>query len=209
MRLVILGLQGSGKTYLTKHAIIPEYEDQYIVFDPNDEYAGYKRYIPRFTDSKEESKKELALFLKKVVIPNTQSLEDISKGKKPKKKRLRAVIFDEADLIAPSKSGIPLPLRSLAVKSRHLQLDIIFIARRPTDLNAYLMDTADYLAVYKQVGYNALKTMRALKIDSDKQIKALDYAKHEYLLFDREREAKQLNLEDFPVDILTERCIDE
>lgn len=200
MRLVILGLQGSGKTYLAKHRIIPEYGDEYIVFDPNNEYAGYHRYVPRFLGDDKRMKEEMALFVRRIVLPNTQSLEDLEKGKKPKPKRLKSVIFDEADLIAPSKSNIPAVLRDLVVRSRHLQLDLTFISRRPTDLNAYLMDTADYMVVYKQVGYNALKTMRALKIDSDKEIKSLDYNKHEFLLFDRERAYKQYTAETLPDD---------
>lgn len=198
MRLVILGLQGSGKTYLTKTKLIPRYGDEYIVWDPNSEYVGFHRYIPRFIGDDRRLKEELGLFIKKVVLPNTQSLEDLEKGKKPKPKRLKAVVFDEADLIAPSKSNIPAPLRDLVVRSRHLQLDIIFISRRPTDLNAYLMDTSDYMIVFKQVGYNALKTMRALKIDSDREIKELDFGLHEFLLFDRERSYQKFTADTLP-----------
>ncbi len=198
MRLVILGLQGSGKTYLTKTRFIPEYGDEYIVFDINNEYSGFHRYVPRFLGDDKRLKDEMGLFIKRVVLPNTQSLEDLEKGKKPKPKRLKAVIFDEADLIAPSKSNIPAVLRDLVVRSRHLQLDLIFISRRPTDLNAYLMDTSDYMIVYKQVGYNALKTMRALKIDSDREIRDLDFGEHEFLLFDRERSYRKYTSETLP-----------
>lgn len=204
MRLVILGLQGSGKTYLTKHKIIPEYGGQYIVFDPNKEYTGFNRYVPKFTDDTGALQQELNIFLRRFVLPNCQTLEKIEAGKKEKKKRLRCVVFDEADLIAPSRHNIPAALRDLVVRSRHLRVDVVFISRRPTDLNAYLMDTADYLAVYKQVGYNALKTMRALKIESDDAIKALDYHAHEFLLFDLEREYQKLTADTFPAGILAE-----
>lgn len=203
MRIVVLGLQGSGKTYLTKEVLIPEYGDAYIVFDPNNEYAGYRRYVPRFVADDGLLKDELKLFLKKLVYPNCQTLEDIEAGKKEKKKRLRAVVFDEADLIAPSRANIPAALRDLVVRSRHLQIDVIFISRRPTDLSAYLMDTADYLLVFKQVGYNALKTMRALKIESDDAIKGLDYENHEFLVFNREREFKSSTADSFDPKTLT------
>ncbi|MCC7570558.1 hypothetical protein KO465_04380 [Candidatus Micrarchaeota archaeon] len=198
MRLVVLGLQGSGKTYLVKTKVIPNYGDEYLVFDPNREYTGFNRYTPKFTGDDRRIKEELGLFIRKIILPNTQSLEDLEKGKKPKKKRLKLVVFDEADLIAPSKTNIPAPLRDLVVRSRHLQLDIIFISRRPTDLNAYLMDTSDYMIVFKQVGYNALKTMRALKIDSDAEIKDLVYEQHEFLLFDRERSYQRHTAETLP-----------
>ena len=207
MRLVILGLQGSGKTHLAKQSIIPHYGGKYIVFDPNAEYKGYTRYVPKFTGETAALQGELKLFIRRFVIPNCQTLEDVEAGKREKTKRLRAVIFDEADLVAPSRANIPAALRDLAVRSRHLRIDLIFIARRPTDLSAYLMDTADYLAVYKQVGYNALKTMRALKLDSDEAIRGLDFARHEFLLFDLEREYQKMTAETFPAEILGETVI--
>ena len=207
MRLVILGLQGSGKTHLAKESIIPHYGGKYIIFDPNGEYKGFTRYVPKFTGDTGALQEELKLFIRRFVLPNCQTLEDIEAGKKEKVKRLRAVIFDEADLIAPSRANIPAALRDLAVRSRHLRVDLIFIARRPTDLSAYLMDTADYMAVFKQVGYNALKTMKAVKLDSDDAIKGLDFARHEFLLFDLEREYQKMTAATFPAGILAETVI--
>jgi len=204
MRLVILGLQGSGKTHLVKESVIPHYGGKHIVFDPNDEYKGFTRYVPKFTGETAALQEELKLFIRRFVIPNCQTLEDVETGKREKAKRLRAVIFDEADLVAPSRANIPAALRDLAVRSRHLRIDLIFIARRPTDLSAYLMDTADYLAVFKQVGYNALKTMKALKLDSDVAIRNLDFPSYEFLLFDLEREYTKMTAEQFPVGILGE-----
>ena len=207
MRLVILGLQGSGKTHLAKESIIPHYGGKYIVFDPNSEYKGFTRYVPKFTDDTGALQDELKLFIRRFILPNCQTLEDIESGKKEKKNRLRCVVFDEADLIAPSRANIPAALRDLVVRSRHLRIDVIFISRRPTDLSAYLMDTANYLVVFKQVGYNALKTMRALKLDSDEAIRSLDFARHEFLLFDLEREYQKMTAETFPAEILGETVI--
>ena len=197
IKTVVLGIQGSGKTHFVKHEMLDRYGSHYIIFDPNDEYIGYKRYVPKFTDEA-RLLEETGLFLRRVVLPNVQSLEAIESGKKEKKKRLRAVIFDEADLILPSRKNINHQLRDLVVKCRHLRLDLVFISRRPTDLNAYIMDTADYLVVFKQVGYNALRTMRALKIDSDDEIKTLDYHNHEFLLFDRDRSYRRYTLDTLP-----------
>ena len=203
MRLVILGLQGSGKTHLVKNVIIPRYGKRYIVFDANNEYTGdFTRYVPKFTGDNKTIQEEMKLFIRRFVLPNCQTLEDIEAGKKEKKKRLRAVVFDEADLIAPSRANIPAVLRDLVVRSRHLRIDVIFISRRPTDLSAYLMDTADYLIVFKQVGYNALKTMRALKIDSDDAIKGLNYPAHEFLLFDLERNFEKYTADTLPADAM-------
>jgi hypothetical protein len=200
-RLTVIGLQGSGKTYLVKKAILDK-EPQHLVIDPNDEYEGYTRYVPRFTDDYEKLTAEIKLAIKKLVLPNTWSLEQMEKTGKDKPKRLKLLVIDEADLIAPARKNINSMLRNLIVKSRHLRLDIVFISRRPTDLNAYIMDTSDRLVVFKQVGYNALKTLRALKLDSDKVIKQLDYAKHEFLLFDIDREFRKYTLDTLDVQLL-------
>ncbi len=199
-RLTVIGIQGSGKTYLVKKAILDK-EAQHLVIDPNDEYDGYTRYVPRFTDDYEKLTAEIKLVIKKLVLPNTWSLEQMAKSGKDKPKRLKLLVIDEADLIAPARTNINSMLRNLIVKSRHLRLDIVFISRRPTDLNAYIMDTSDKLVVFKQVGYNALKTLRALKLDSDKAIKQLDYAKHEFLLFDVDREYKKYTLDTLDVPL--------
>ena len=199
-RLTVIGLQGSGKTYLVKKAILDK-EQQHLVIDPNDEYDGYTRYVPRFTDDYEKLTSEIKLVVKKLVLPNCWSLEQMEKSGKDKPKRLKLLVIDEADLIAPARTNINSMLRNLIVKSRHLRLDIVFISRRPTDLNAYIMDTSDKLVVFKQVGYNALKTLRALKLDSDKAIKQLDYAKHEFLLFDVDREYRKYTLDTLDVPL--------
>ena len=200
-RLTVIGLQGSGKTYLVKKAILDK-EQQHLVIDPNDEYDGYTRYVPRFTDDYEKLTQEIKLVIKKLVLPNCWSLEQMEKSGKDKPKRLKLLVIDEADLVAPARRNLNSMLRNLIVKSRHLRLDIVFISRRPTDLNAYIMDTSDKLVVFKQVGYNALKTLRALKLDSDKVIKQLDYAKHEFLLFDIDREYRKYTLDTLDVQLL-------
>ena len=200
-RLTVIGIQGSGKTYLVKKAVLDK-EAQHLVIDPNDEYDGYTRYVPRFTDDYEKLKSEIKLVVKKLVLPNCWSLEQMEKSGKDKPKRLKLLVIDEADLVAPARRNINSMLRNLIVKSRHLRLDIVFISRRPTDLNAYIMDTSDKLVVFKQVGYNALKTLRALKLDSDKVIKKLDYAKHEFLLFDIDREYRKYTLDTLDVQLL-------
>jgi hypothetical protein len=201
-RLTVIGLQGSGKTYLVKKAILDK-EPHHLVIDPNDEYGKeYTRYIPRFTDDYDKLTQEIKLVVKKLVLPNCWSLEQMQKSGKDKPKRLKLLVIDEADLVAPARTNINSMLRNLIVKSRHLRLDIVFISRRPTDLNAYIMDTSDKLVVFKQVGYNALKTLRALKLDSDKVIKELDYAKHEFLLFDVDREYRKYTLDTLDVQLL-------
>jgi hypothetical protein len=201
-RFIAIGLQGGGKTYLIKKLFLDK-EPNHLVIDPNDEYGDtYTRYVPRYTDDYEKLNAEMKLCIKKLVLPNTWSLEQMQVHKdKEKPDRLKLLVIDEADLIAPARTNINAALRNLVVKSRHLRLTIVFISRRPTDLNAYLMDTADFLFVFKQVGYNSLRVLRALKVDSDKVIKDLDYNKHEFLFFDRERAYTRYTLDTFDIPL--------
>lgn len=177
MRTTILGLQGSGKSYMVKNCILPAYDGEVLVFDVMDEYKGFDRYVPKFVDDRDMIQEEVALFIRKMVIPNSAA----------GKKKIRAVVFDEADLYAPATEKVAPGLRNLVVKSRHYGLDIIFVTRRPTDISAYIMDTSDYLIIGKQVGVNALRIIGNISSEAKEIVQNLDYERHEFLIFDRDR----------------------
>lgn len=190
MRITVLGLQGSGKTYLVRHCIIPARKN-HLVFDVMGEYTGFERYVPKFADDRDRLKEETALFIRKLIIPNVCPIEN----PKPKKKEcLNLVVFDEADLYAPATERIAPGLRNLVVKSRHYGLDIVFVTRRPTDISAYLMDTSDYLIVGKQVGQNALRIIGNINTEAREAVQELDYENHEFIILDRERKMQKIHV---------------
>jgi hypothetical protein len=115
-------------------------------------------------------------------------LEDQKARGKRKVRALRLLVIEEADLLAPSQKLINPMVRRLVVVSRHLDLCIAFIARRPTDLNAYIMDTSDFLITFKQTGANAKKILRNICEGADTAIGEIDFKKHEFLFFNRDRE---------------------
>lgn len=199
MKVVIIGLQGSGKTFLVKHYFLKS-TPYHIVFDPNDEYVGYRRYVPHQKSIEDEDilREEVKLFVKKMVKPNIWSIEQKEKTGKEKTKRLQLVAFDEADLILPARKNINYALRDLWVNSRHYRIDLVAVTRRPTDLNAYVMDTADYLIVFKVPGLNAIRTLREINPKAQDAVNRLDYKKYEFLLFDRDREFSVNTLNSMP-----------
>jgi len=211
VKLTVLGLQGSGKTYLVKHTIL-DAEPNHLVIDPSDEYTGYTRYVPRFQTDYDSLSGELRMVAKKMVFPHLITLEQLEKGKKDKPDRLKLLVLDEADLYMPSKRAMNAALHDLYVKQRHYRLGIVAITRRPTDLSTYVMDTSDYLIIFKIVGYNALKVARAINPDlvpSDKKVKSdekaiknLDYSKYEFLFLDRERNIKKFTLDTFDAGLI-------
>jgi len=191
MKTVVMGLQGSGKTYLVKKHFLDK-EPYHLVFDPNNEYIGYRSYVPhpKSMEDYEVLSDEVKLMIKKLVLPNIWSIEKEAKTGKKKEKRLKLIVFDEADLIMPAQKPLNSMLRNLWVNCRHYQIDLIAITRRPTDLNAYIMDTADELIIFNLAGVNALKVVRSMARGADEAVKGLSFEKHQFIHMDRARRWK-------------------
>jgi len=200
VRLTVLGIQGSGKTYLVKNAIL-EMEPNHLVIDPNDEYTGFTRYVPRFSADRDHYREEFNLVSKKMIRPHLRSLEDQNTGARLKReeRRLKLLVIDEADLVAPSRSPLPSALHDLYVKSRHYRLTVVAVSRRLTDLSTYILDTSDYVILFKTVGANSLRVAKSLNADLAERVKALDFDAHEFLFMDRERNLTTATLETFDV----------
>jgi hypothetical protein len=192
-KITIVGLQGSGKTYLAQNYFLKNMK-QHLVIDPNNEYEGFNRYIPKYADDYEKLIQELKLAVKRLIKPNVRWIEK-EKNRKKVKKPLHLVVFDEADLYMPSKKNLPAPVRYLYVECRHMQLDLIAITRRLTDLNAYPVEVSDYLILFKQTGYNDLKRLREIAgKEAEKLMKEkVDYSKHNFIFLDRDRVPKLIN----------------
>ena len=97
----------------------------------------------------------------------------------------------------PARKNFNFALRNLWVNCRHYRLDLVAITRRPTDLNTYVMDTADYLVVYNISGHNALRVIRDISVGADIDVRELDFKKHEFLVFDRGRERTKYTFDQF------------
>ncbi len=185
-KTVILGINGSGKTYFTKKNYLDK-ERYHFIVDPNREYSGgYNRYMPKITQDQKQLNAELELVIKRFVNHNAPMMESKRKVKHP----LELFAIDEADLFAPSRQNLPYALHRLLVECRHRGngLDLLFITRRPTDLNAKIMDLADEIIVFCQTGVNAIKRLDSLSQGLGQAAANLDYDLHEYLVVNRKRE---------------------
>lgn len=186
-KTVILGINGSGKTYMAKTGYLDK-EKHHLIIDPMQEYGGYKNYHTRPAESLEKLQEELAIVIKKIVNVNAPKMEEKRKVKNP----LKLFVIDEADLFIPAKKNMPFAVHRLIVECRHRNLNLLFISRRPTDLNAHLMDLADELIIFKQTGVNAIKRLDALAAGLGQAAHDLDYDKHEYLIVNRQRDYQKI-----------------
>lgn len=139
-RFVILGLQGTGKTYMAKYLL--EQHPASIVYDVLHEYLGYNRYIVKYRQYGNEAINELNMLVSKVVIGS---------------KKIKLFILDEANRFCPAKPH-PLPDSILELNDfqRHYGISFGAICRRPTQLHTDLVELAHYLFIFQLKGKNDL-----------------------------------------------------
>jgi hypothetical protein len=140
-RVVVFGLQGSGKTNFVKYLL--SNIQNHIVFDTLKEYQGFNRYIPTDRNSTEE----FNFFLEQMIL----------------KKKVRCIAIDECNRFCLSKPT-PLPKGMLDLNdfNRHLDITLISIARRPTQLHSDLTELAHFKVFFKLAGKNDLQYMAQL-----------------------------------------------
>lgn len=156
-RFVILGLQGSGKSYLSRHLL--QHEQASIVYDVLHEYSGFNRYIVKYRQHGKEGLDELNTFVSAIVI-NT--------------KRIKLFILDEANRYCPPKPH-PLPDSILELNDwqRHYQISFGTIARRPTQLHSDLTELAHYMFIFQLTGRNDLAYLDTITTGLAEKVLAL------------------------------------
>ena len=167
-RIVVFGLQGSGKTNYIKHLLaqVPNH----LVYDVLHEYKGYNRYIPEDRSSVQE----LELATRLVTKP-------------PYKIKLFAL--DEANRYCPPKpSPLPKAILDLNDFNRHFGVTFLIAARRPTQLHSDLVELAHYRVFFSLHGKNDLLYLDQLKDGLSETV--LNLAPYEYAVLDERGKIK-------------------
>ena len=121
--IVICGKCGEGKTYIAKK-IVKGFK-RHIVFDINNEFQAFNRYIPRGTDE------DIADFCRKYY-----------------KLGNHFVVFDEADLIFNRWGDLPYYTRQLLHLHLHRNNGLLFITRRFASLHNDPIALADHRFIF-------------------------------------------------------------
>lgn len=151
----IFGLRGSGKTTLGE-SLADEFGDKAIIYDTVKEYPAAKAYT-LYRPHDANSLPEFVSFLNKY-IRNTPPDERF--------KKYDLLIIDEGNRFA---RGNNVPLHPVLVdlndQLRHppYEIGVVWIARRPTQLNPDIIGLADNVICFQLTGKNDIQYLNDLK----------------------------------------------
>ena len=141
-RFVVFGLMGSGKTELVKSIL--RSTDKHLIYDPMNEYPGFRRYVP----DDRQSSSELSEMVEAMVIPW-----------KP-----RLFVVDEANkYILPKPNPLPRGIADLNDLSRHWDIAWGAVCRRPTQFHTDVVELAHFLFIFGLHGKNDRVYLNDLK----------------------------------------------
>jgi hypothetical protein len=179
-RVGVVGLPGMGKTiwcqdyakhYTARHEGV-------LVVDPIESFSIAKATIFHVKE-RTRGTEEVELLLKKACV-------DPHKTNVPLKKRFRLLILDECSRYYPH--GIPLPEQIGYINdfNRHMDLSLVWAARRIVQVAVDLPELSHRLIVFSQRGINDIKRLNDIQAGFGDMVEKLK--KHEYIELTLNRE---------------------
>ena len=141
-KFCILGLTGSGKTWLAKHILAST--PSHMVYDPLGEYEGFRQFQPK----DRHSIMELDEFIENQVYPFKPAL----------------FVLDEANRYLPAnnKESLPPFIADLIDLHRHWGVAWGAVSRRPTQFSTDIVEQAHYTFLFTLPGANDRKRFNSL-----------------------------------------------
>jgi hypothetical protein len=174
----VFGLRGAGKTVWLKNLL--NNVKKHIVVDPMLEFKGYNRYIPTHRSYDEESVAEINMLAKTLIIPKSGS----------NKAKVDLFAIDECNRYAPALKTPASAIMDILDLQRHWGLSTCYIARRPTQLNANVVELSDWIIIYRLSGVNDRKYLNNLADGlGDAAVELEDY---HWILVDSRRNWKHM-----------------
>lgn len=165
-KIMIMGLQGSGKTYYSKQVVK---KNNYVTLV----------YSPHYHDFKDEG--DEFIFFK--YDDFVKDFEDFCIYAKElgKKNLIDGVFIDEFDLLVRNNYDIKQNATDLFINHRHYNLFIIAISRRPQDIPAKIFESSKYIVCFTLQGENVKNKFNNLYKGFGDLILNLSYDKHDYI----------------------------
>lgn len=164
----VFGLREVGKTTLVNQ-VARQFGSRVLVYDTLGEVpesANYYSYKPKDRNSPAE--------LESVII----RIKDSG--------RFDLFVIDECNRFAPPKpSPLPIQLADLNDQCRHYGLSVIYIARRPVQLNQDLTELSDYIFLFALKGTNDIRYLNDLSGGLGDTV--LKLSKHQFVVVKGDR----------------------
>ena len=161
--IVIFGSKGSGKTHYTLKLV---------------KKAFKKPFVYRMTD--DFDKEDVYLY------PPNNFIEELEKViekyiEMAKKKVFDALIIDEADLLFPASKPLNPKMLELVDKCRHFFTSVVFISRRPQNINSFLTEEAHFSIVFAIEGDNVIQKLNRVNKKYGDLVRSLEYKSYKYV----------------------------
>lgn len=140
-RFAILGLQGSGKSNISK--IFLKRERSHLIYDVHHEHSGFNRYLVRHKQVLNYKPTDPAIAELNGLVTSVMDSGQI-----------RLFIIDEANRFCPNRKPLPSSILVLNDDNRHLKMAFGVIARRAVQLNTDLIELAHYIFIFQLPGKN-------------------------------------------------------
>lgn len=174
----ISGLNASGKTYFTIHAILPNYKC--LVHDPLKQYPQDQAdvyYPPK-------------LNYPQITADNEDFLENIVKKLAP---NYDLLIYEEASRTFPNSKPLFPAMRSFLDTYRHWNssgFGVVFICRRPAQIFTDIPELAHHLICFGNKGLNDISRLNAESQGLGDLVKTLSH--YEFVIVNQDRTYKKM-----------------
>jgi hypothetical protein len=170
-RTVVVGQPGTGKTYYVKW-LIQSY-DRVLVIDPLHEYQSTKQIDIYRPESPVDIQNEVEVAIDKLLI------FPYEEEKRQKVKKYECVVFEECSRYYPARQAFPKSMGYLNDFARHMDLDMVHVARRFSQMHTDFAELADTLVIFRQEGVNDLRRCDEIKVGLSEQVQ--DLPKYHYV----------------------------